>query len=298
MKYIQGFDLITQDVNGIVSPLANTTITVYNETNSTSLTSITSDAHGFVPNFQRAVNTGDIIRLTVSGYSNVLRRIAQDNIDQLADEKIAFLVQSDYTPFVVESVVGEVFMQNLTDGTAPVYLGKAKVGQTLEIPFKFDKDADVKFYLNSADENGNKVFFAISEMVNQTLQIRLESVPTIGQLSTATNTSISIGVSNYSDLARFRKIQVCDVNTFTGGTLSEDVQNAVDYTNNKLPVNFTLTRASSPSSATKYVRIAHSTNGTIYTAYSNVLTVTFTDILGDGGSSGGFNPDPTFEYAV
>jgi hypothetical protein len=297
-SFIQGFDLIIQDIDGFVWPLANHSITVYNETISASLASITSDSFGHVPNTVISASPGETIRLTAAGYSTEFRRITASTELELIDEKLSFVAESLFTPDPVESVEGEIWIQDLTKGTDPVYFGKFKAGTTIKIPMKLTEDKDLKIFLNSIDANGNKTTFKLAEMDNQTINVRLEPVPVLGQISAATNTFVEIGVSNFTDAAKFRKIQTCENNAFTGASLVEAVQSAADYTNNKLPVNFFATRAANAISETIYVRVAHSTESTIYTAFSNIIVSTFADSSGGGGSGGGFDPDPDYGFNV
>lgn len=113
-------------------------------------------------------------------------------------------------------------------------------------------------------------------------------VPTVFRRGAATNTSAEIEIRNYSTAARFRKIEVSDQSNMANPAII--MQGTVNEPNALLDPVVRLTRATQAGAATKYVRVAHSSSGEQYGAYSNVLMVTFADSAGGGGT--GDQPPP------
>jgi hypothetical protein len=125
----------------------------------------------------------------------------------------------------------------------------------------------------------------------------------IFQDGAATNTFVSVGVTNYTTAASFRKVQVALNNTFSSG-LSEFIHSAQNEVGLILTDHLFLARSTNLSTAeTKYVRVAHSTNGETFGLWSNILPITYTTPGGDGGtppqsfppSGGGIGTDGGFQ---
>lgn len=113
-----------------------------------------------------------------------------------------------------------------------------------------------------------------------------QNAPTLYLIS-AFNAAITIGVQNYSVAAAYRKIEVStDADFSVPANITIIIENSV----NALPGfilndRFTITRSTNLENAeTRYVRVAHSSNGVTFGAYSSIKTVVFPDENGDGGS--------------
>jgi hypothetical protein len=113
-----------------------------------------------------------------------------------------------------------------------------------------------------------------------------QNVPVIRQNGSATNTQVTITIENFTDKARFRKIEMSENSDMSGATVSK----VEASTTGVLASNETITKVSEVSAVTRYFRISHSSNDIQYGDPSNILTVTFADDGGSGGSGGSGSP--------
>ena len=116
--------------------------------------------------------------------------------------------------------------------------------------------------------------------------------PEIGQAAPSLQNEIRIGVRYYSTESRYRRIEVSDSSDMSSSTVR------IAESSLNLPAEFLLTRQTGDNVLTKYVRVAHSSNGYQWGADSNILPVTFADAGGGGGSDGDYNPDPYYKFKV
>ncbi len=108
----------------------------------------------------------------------------------------------------------------------------------------------------------------------------------IFQQGAATNTRITVAITNYTTGAKFRKVQIASNNNFTSN-LVEFVHSAENEVGLILTNALTSERDTNLSSAeTKFVRVAHSTNGVKFGAWSNVLEIGYPNAGGAGGTGG------------
>jgi uncharacterized protein YjlB len=106
----------------------------------------------------------------------------------------------------------------------------------------------------------------------------------IFQKGAATNSSVTVGVTNYSTNATTRRVQVAPTNTFTTG-LSDFTHSAAGEIGLILTAELNLIRQANLTVAeTKFVRVAHSSNGETFGAWSNVLTISYPAADGTGGT--------------
>lgn len=109
-----------------------------------------------------------------------------------------------------------------------------------------------------------------------------QGAPTIWQYAAATNTSVTIGINNYTNEARYRKVEVSPNADMTAAAAQVSEASAA-----ALPATLTITKASEAATSVRYIRVSHSSNGTTFGAPSGVLAVTFADSGGTGGTVGG-----------
>lgn len=115
-------------------------------------------------------------------------------------------------------------------------------------------------------------------------QINTETAaPTIWQYAPATNTAVQISSNGYTAQAAYRKVQI---------SASSDMSSPTETIITQFPMQqiFTATKAPSSGAQTKYIRIAHSSNNVTYSPWSNILSVTFANSGGTGGTGGGIDP--------
>ncbi len=119
-----------------------------------------------------------------------------------------------------------------------------------------------------------------------------QGAPVIYQSGAATNTTVTVSVTNFSANAAFRKAQVATENTFAPANTVELVHSAQNEVGLILAPSIRIVRDTNLANAeTKYIRIAHSSNGVTFGAWSNVLTVTYPNSGGTGGTAP--QPAPT-----
>lgn len=111
-----------------------------------------------------------------------------------------------------------------------------------------------------------------------------QSAAVIFQKGVATNTSIAVGVTNYSTDAKFRKVQLAADNLFTAN-LVELVHSAQNEVGLILTAELILARNTNLTAAeTKFVRAAHSSNNATWGVWSNILTISYPAADGTGGT--------------
>lgn len=112
--------------------------------------------------------------------------------------------------------------------------------------------------------------------------------PTIYQLTDATNTTINVEVTNYTATAQFRRIHISATADFAALLVPEIVHSALNEIGQILTPRIILNRNTNlANSETRYVRVAHSSNGKTFGAWSNVLPVGYKGSDGSGGTGGG-----------
>lgn len=117
--------------------------------------------------------------------------------------------------------------------------------------------------------------------------------PRIYQVGAANPDSVKVAVEQYTINAKHRKVQIAPENTFS---LPIELKFSAQFESGGiLATEMTLTRTTNLNNAeTKYVRVAHSSNGETYGDWSNVLAITFADAdTGAGGSGGGTPQAPS-----
>jgi len=68
MSFYAGFDLVIDNDDGTVTPLASATVKVYDATNSVALADLASDPDGHVVAGSLAVAVGTLVRFRVENY--------------------------------------------------------------------------------------------------------------------------------------------------------------------------------------------------------------------------------------
>jgi hypothetical protein len=208
----------------------------------------------------------------------------------LHERENANLVLDDRLPPVTfaESVSGEIFWRFDDEPDAdPQFLGAAVAGKSLQVPFDFSHGRAIKLFIISRTATGEQSALKSSEGVSTVFNPNTETaVPHIYQSGASGNDEVRVAVENYTDNAQYRKIQVSGSNTFA--SVVEDSQDTENESGDSLNPFIILTRDSNLTNPeTKYVRVAHSSNGTVYGAWSNALMITFADDGGGGGTSPG-----------
>lgn len=196
-----------------------------------------------------------------------------------------------------ESVAADIYWRYEDEPEKePIYLGSAKAGTSLQVPFVLEKAIRLFAVSRTA---ANKFSAAYpTEGKSYLFDPNLETlVPTIGQLTEATNTEVKIWINNFSlNNSKFRKVEVADDGSFSSGLVTT-VQEAAEFPQGVLPGECLIVKPSSLVSETKYIRVSHSSNGTAYGDVSERLEVIFADSGGSGGSGGG-NPCFTGETLI
>lgn len=107
-----------------------------------------------------------------------------------------------------------------------------------------------------------------------------------------TNTTAQVKINNYPLTTRFRKIEW----SMTSDDLSSDVTTQIvsseELPNSLLPEIQEVVTTSESSAVVKYIAVSHSNDDIEYSPRSNILSPTFANTSGTGGSMG--NTPPTF----
>ena len=204
------------------------------------------------------------------------------------------LVLNDIAPLTEEkeSVDADIFWRYEDEPEAePEFLTTCAAGKAVSVPFDFSDARPIRLFLVSKQADGNQLAYRAQEGKQLVFNPNIEtSVPVIGQLTSATNTEVSIWVNNFTEKAKYRKIEVSP-NSDMSSPDTVETQLASDFgVNNLLPNEFTITKTGEALAVTKYVRIAHSSNNETFGTASNILTVVFATSGGSGGSGGGDAP--------
>ena len=194
--------------------------------------------------------------------------------------------------------VGELWMRLENEpNSLPVKIADVSAGETVSVPYSAAFDAGARFYLISYGADGAPLSKTIETAAQKIVFLnRASEAPVIGQTSAATNTIVTVGVSNYSDAARFRKIEIAETSNLQNAAIQ--VFNAADFNNNQLPTIFNVTRNAGSANLVRFVRASHSSNGSTYGTASNVLEIVFADSGGGGGSGGGYDPDRNPDFPI
>jgi hypothetical protein len=200
-----------------------------------------------------------------------------------------------------EAATVEIYMGSASDlhGTG-VLLGTILPGQTLRLDHNPDFDEDKKIYMVPVARDGTRSISQLSDAPSTLLEIRRENVePTIGQVGGAQTNVVVVGVDGFTRYARFRKVEVADDEAMTTN-LQTTVYESADFVNRELPRSIDVTRTGGTSARTVYVRISHSSHAeaSVYGPASDVLSVTFANSGGTGGSTGSFDPIPRGEFEL
>lgn len=212
--------------------------------------------------------------------------ILADNFEQ----SLVLGTRADFTGSV-RARTGELWMrlENEPD-SLPIKIADVSAGETVSVPYNPAYDGGIRLYLVSYGADGAPLSKTIDRAAQKIVFLNRETgAPVIGQTSAATNTTVGVGVSNYSDAARFRKIEIAETNNMSGAAV--EILNAADFNNNQLPTMFTVSRSAASANLTRFVRVSHSSNNAAYGAPSNILEIVFADAGGGGGSGGDYNPN-------
>lgn len=148
--YYKQFEVMRFTSAGVLTPVASTTLTAYNETAASSLGTVSVDANGIVASGTFTATVGDIVRFTHGSYSGKFRL-------RLAATKAAAYTDTEYrsSTFVVENArtartAVEVDIYGLDKNnpdTGKFYIGTGKVGDTgLEFSYQSTLDQDIDLY--------------------------------------------------------------------------------------------------------------------------------------------------------
>jgi len=204
------------------------------------------------------------------------------------------LVLNDIAPLTeeIESVEADIFWRYEDEPDAdPQFLTTCAAGKTASVPFDFADARPIRLFLISKQADGNQLAYRAQEGTQLLFNPNIETLtPTIGQLTNATNTQVTLWANDFTEKAKYREVEVSAVADFATRDLLE-IQEAADFgVNNLLPNEVLITKTGVSGAVTKYVRIRHSSNGETYGNYSNVLTIVFADSGGTGGSGGDGDP--------
>jgi hypothetical protein len=200
------------------------------------------------------------------------------NVNLVLDDKVI--------ASAAESVLGEVYWRwdDETD-MEPQLLGTASAGRQIVAPFDFSSGRGIVLFLVSGSAEGNRSAYRVEEGRQLFFKPNIETLePSIGQLSDATNTQVTIWVNNFTEKAKYRKIEVSTSAMMTSPTVV--IQEASEFAQNLLPSEVLISKPVSVGTETKYIRVSHSSNGDAYGTASNVLSITFADNTDSGGDSG------------
>ena len=192
----------------------------------------------------------------------------------------------------IPSVEGDIFWRYEDEpDSAPRFLATCAAGKEIIVPFDFADARPIRLFLVSKQANGNQLAYRAQEGVQLLFNPNIENqTPTIGQLTAATNTEVTIWVNDFTEKAKYRKIEVSPNSDMSSPDLVE-YQMASDFgVNNLLPNSVLITKTGEASAVTKYIRVSHSSNNQTYGTPSNILTVIFANSGGTGGSGGGDAP--------
>lgn len=198
---------------------------------------------------------------------------------------------------LTEPVVAEVYGRLNADIEAePILLGSTVVtaaGGTVTATVPGLGTQDYLLFLRP--RTGAKQIEGVTDLrnaVQKVVNFNTETlVPEIYESAAATNTVVTIGVVNYSPSARFRHIQTSLTSDFAPPN-DLPIQTTTNEPGALLDPTLEITRSTNLTVAEdRFIRVRHSSNGTIYGEWSNELEVTYA-ASGGGGGSGGGDPPP------
>lgn len=294
-SYFVGFDLAKINSLGIFYKIPNQSVQVFNVTANQSLPAVTSDAFGVVHGGSLNVAAGTTVRFSVTGQTATLERLttAAAN-DVTAITELTLLLDDTFVQTPQLPAYNEIYMR--TNATSdPVRLGTVEPGGTLSVPFNPAHDTEVEIFAIAKSASGLAHTFDLSAAPSVKITPNRETmIPVIYQDGAATNTQIKVRATNYSPLARTRKIQRSASPAFTNPSIA--IQGMVNEPGMLDPLIIFNRSTNLTTSQTIYVRVAHSSteqtgnNNPIYGPWSNVLTCTFPNSSGTGGTGGGPPP--------
>lgn len=185
------------------------------------------------------------------------------------------LVLNEYIAPQAKAKTGELWMSFLNDPSKkPFKVQDVASGQKVQVPSL--PDAPVRFYLISNDPSGRKTVVNLNAARVRDLNVNKENkTPVIEQIGASTLDKIQIGIKNYLETARFRRIQISTTANFAPGTFVDYAIKDFDGIVKVIGALETIARPFSTVEATRWVRVAHSTTGGNYGPWSNVLGITY-----------------------
>jgi hypothetical protein len=290
-SYYIGFDVIVTNDLGIPEKQAGVTVDVYNETDSASLGTLTTDDFGVIPAGSFPVATGKVVLFTVSGYAGEIRRTTTATADEayVGITDLTLELESTFTPTPAPTVYNEIWGKSATEAN-PVLLGTAAPGEILKYPYNPAVDGALDLFAIAKTEQGLADVFGLQSAVSTVYTTNRENgTPDFSQDGAALNLQIDFVATGYS-VAKFRKVQWDTVNTFDSVDIADRTKIEGNL-NQALSPNFNITRPGpEPASLAVFVRIAHSTTNQSFGAWSAIKGATFADNGGSGGSGGGTPP--------
>lgn len=175
------------------------------------------------------------------------------------------------------------------DGEDPAkaqLLGSVTPGGTLVREWNPDHDRDLRLFQRRFTIEGIPDVAQLLDAESIALPIkRVSEAPVLNQRTDATFTSVELGI----EVSRFTRILRVEVSQHADMSDTEVTDTPIT---DKLPNSLPITRVpSGGGTETIYVRASVSAGGA-FSPVSDILTITFADSVGSGGSSGngGFGP--------
>ena len=173
--YYHSFDVVLIDAAGIRQPVLDTDVEVYNVTQSSAITTLTTDGYGIIPEGSLTANVFDVVEFSVTGYSGTFRQTVQ------ATQALAYTaVENDVHTLVIgnlfettnPSELGDIQVIDLNDpNTPPQRLGQVKAGVDNRFPYSVTALKQIRIGLSSVDNVGQRSEFAIEQMRSVDLTI-------------------------------------------------------------------------------------------------------------------------------
>lgn len=292
-SYYCGFDITIVNDYGVTEPQGGVTVTVYNETDSSSLSSLTADANGHVASGSLSVAADKVIRFSVSGYTPVIRRTtaATEAEAHYGVTDLNLILDNTFVPTTNTTAYNEVTIKGELE-EEPIFAGRLEAGAILKVPYNPALDGTLNLFAIAKDEKGAADVIDLNQAFSITYTPNRDiGTPDFFQVGSAQNLQIDFEHTGFTT-AQFRKVQYATNNTFTTG-LVERIDGALNMPLNK---SFSITRGSGSGTLLVYVRIAHSTNNQTFGSWSATKTATFADSGGSGGSGAGSPPSDLYGY--
>lgn len=228
----------------------------------------------------KKVNTKEINGAAVDSYHQA-RRLANQKLAEWRDGDFFHALSADNEALLLEE--GDVIC--VTDESG------AFVNEPVRVEdLEFD-DADGypvvsitarKYRRYYYDDQIQEKIVPLPLVINDPVNNEQEA-PVISIATAATNTFVSLNVTNVSQNALFRKIEFSPNSGMSSATVTVVAASA---NGGVLPNPQGFIKVSEASATTYYFRVSHSSAGITYGAVSNILTVVFADSGGSGGSGG------------